>query len=147
MEAQTPPKVELQLTVARLLELSYEKDEGITTRLVKEAGNVRLAVDENGKAQLSGKAGSVQFSADSVTSELGASIRRVKVLMSVTDNGNLRYNSSFDLGYASVNVAGTVDVDEFLRSCSGLMCYAVRLIEGEKRERDRQLRKAIGNWR
>lgn len=145
MESQTLPKAELRLTVARLLELSYRKDEGITTRLVQEVGNVRLAVDENGKAQLSGKAGSVEFSASKLASELGVSIRRIKVLMSVTDSGDIRYNGSFNLGYASVSITGTIDIDEFLRSCSGLLCYAVRLLEGQKRERDRQLQKALGN--
>lgn len=145
MEAQTPSKVELKLTVARLLELSYEKDEGVTTRLVREKGNLRLAVDTNGKAQLSGKAGSVQFSASDVASEIGASVRRIKVLMSATETGDIRYNGSFNLGYASVNITGSIDIEEFLRSCSGILCHAFRMIEGQKRQRDRQLRRALGN--
>lgn len=144
MTSQTPPQGEMKLTIARLIELSYRKNEGVTSSLIREAGNVRLTVDQNGNASLSGKAGSTRFSASEATKQLGIAVRRVTVMMSVDDDGNLRYNASFDFPVASVTVRGSIDVEALILACSGLLCRAARLINGRSVQRDRQLQEAMG---
>jgi len=144
MSGPVPTPMELKLTIAKLLELSYRKDSGMTAQLIRQVGQVKLAVDANGNATLSGKAGHIAFSASEVTRQIGASVKAITVLMSVDEERLIRYNASFKIGWASVGVSGSIDVEKLITSCSGLLCQTARLLQGRSVELDRQLQEAMG---
>lgn len=142
--ANKPTTFELQLTVAKLLELSYDSDEDVTVKLLREIGPLELSVDQNGNAALSGSAGKVTFSANSVIQELGVSARRIGISMSVDEEGSLNYRGRFLIGAITVSVAGTIDVEALILACSGLLCKAARALKRRTSATERQLEKALG---
>lgn len=142
---QSVSQAELRLTVAKLIEVSYRRNEGLTTTLVKEVGKVKLSVDHNGRATLSGTAGVVAFSGDDALKQIGAVIRGVTVVMNVDDQGVIQYQGSVRLGVTSVIVRGSIDVEKLLTACSGILCQATRAMKSRSEHVDRELRRALGN--
>ncbi len=49
-------RVEVKVTIAKLVELAYSKDKGMTTKIVRKKGNFKLTVDQDGNGVLSGSA-------------------------------------------------------------------------------------------
>lgn len=138
-----PTNHRLKLTVARLLELSYAKKEGLTASIVREAGPAKITVSSDGTAMLSGNAGVVTFSASRAIEELGVSIRNIGVSMSVGEDGQLEYTARFFTGAVTLSASGTIDVEELILSCSGFLCRAARALNGRTRSVDAELERAL----
>ncbi len=139
-----PNTYSLKITVARLLELSYARNEGITTSILRDVGPASISVDSNGIATLSGKAGNVTFSATDALKELGLEIRRVGISMDVNGEGELGYTARFMFaGALALSVRGTIDVEELILSCSGLLCRAARALKSRTASTDRELDRAL----
>lgn len=138
------PQAELRLTVGRFLELAYRKDEELTARLIRQAGPVRLAIDDRGSATLSGSAGHLAFSASEALTQLGVKIKFATVMMMVGEDGSLRYNATFRSPYASASIAGSIDVERLITHCSGLLCRAARALQTRPRHLDHELSRAMG---
>jgi len=139
-----PNTYSLKITVARLLELSYARNEGITTSILREVGPASISVDSNGTATLSGKAGNVTFSAADAVKELGIQIRRVGISMDVNSEGELDYTARFMFaGALALSVRGTIDVEELILSCSGLLCRAARALKSRTTSTDREFERAL----
>lgn len=145
MGNRTPTAAEVRITVARLLEVPYSQDKGITTALVREVGPVTLTVDESGQATLSGKAGRVAFVGQDTLQEIGVSAGVFRAMMSVDESGDLRFNARVRVGVASVSASGSVDVEKLITTCSGILCQAARALQGRPSQVDRQLQEALGN--
>lgn len=139
-----PNTYSLKLSVARLLELSYGRNEGLTASILRDVGPATIAVDSNGVATLSGSAGNVTFSANDVLKDLGLEVRRIGVSMSITEDGELEYTARFMFaGALALSARGTIDVEQLILSCSGLLCRAARMMKGRNASAERELEKAL----
>ena len=81
-------RAEAKITVAKFIELAYSKDKCITSKIMAKKGNVKLTVDQNGKATLSGSAGMLTFSGAPVLQRIGAKVKRVSVNFNNEDGMN-----------------------------------------------------------
>lgn len=145
MSGQTPTPVEVRITVARLLEVAYSENKGITTALVREVGPITLTVNEDGQATLSGNAGRVSFVARDTLREIGVNAGVFRAMMSVNEAGDLQFNARVQVGLASVAASGSIDVEKLITTCSGILCRAARALQGRPAQVDRQLQEALGN--
>ncbi|PIE43432.1 MAG: hypothetical protein CSA50_04765 [Gammaproteobacteria bacterium] len=55
-------RTEAKITIAKLIELAYFKDKGMTVKIMAKKGNAKLTADQNGNATLSGSVGILTFS-------------------------------------------------------------------------------------
>lgn len=138
-------RVEVKLTVAKLIEFAYSKDKEITTKIVRSKGGFKIAIDEEGNATLSGSAGRVAFKSDGATNQIGAKIKKATVLFSNGKGGNINYTASFSFsGAASITVSGSFDLEKIILSCSGLLCKAARAVNGRHQAYENQLKNIMG---
>lgn len=77
--------------------------------------------------------------------EIGVSAGVFRAMLSVNESGDLRFNARVRVGIASVSAGGTIDVEQLLVTCSGVLCRAARALSGRPAQVDRQLREALGN--
>ncbi len=64
-------RTEAKITIAKLIELAYSKDKGMTVKIMAKKGNAKLTVDQNGNATLSGSVGILTFSGTPVLEKAG----------------------------------------------------------------------------
>jgi hypothetical protein len=135
-----PSKTELKIIVAKLIELAYSKDKGLTAKIMAQKGNVRLTVDQNGNATLSGSAGILTFSGTTVLKTIGVKIKRVSVSFTNPNQDGMKvdYTATFDLVYIKLSVSGNFDIKELITSCSGLLCQAARSLENQRHNMELQ---------
>lgn len=124
-----PTNAELKVTIAKLIEVAYSTNKGITTKIVLKKGNFKLTVDQNGQAVLSGSAGILTFSGEPVLQAIGAKIKRVSVSFSKGEGNLVNYKATFSLEIISLSVGGSFDVEELITSCSGLFCKAAKAMK------------------
>ncbi len=132
--------IEAKITVAKLFELAYSKNKGMTARIVAKKGSAKLTIDQNGKAVLSNSAGMVVFSGGPVLKKIGAKVKRVNIMFSNEDGMNIGYNATFDLEVGKVIVSGKFDLEELILSCSGLLCKAARAMKGRNLAYEKELK-------
>lgn len=137
-------KTEAKITVAKLLELAYSKDDGLTTKVLAQSGNATLIVDDNGRATLSGSAGIVTFSGSPVIEKIGVKVKRVSVNFSNEEGMAVGYTATFELMYLKLLVSGTFDLEALITSCTGLLCRAARALNGRHKAYDNELREIMG---
>ena len=137
-------RTEAKITIAKLIELAYSKDKGMTVNIMAEKGNAKLTVDQNGKAILSGSAGTLTFSGAPVLEKIGAKIKRVNVSFNNKDGMRVGYTATFDLEFIKLSVFGGFDLEELITSCSGLLCQAARALKGRHHAYDMELQKIMG---
>ncbi|MGH1439424.1 MAG: hypothetical protein ACRBBR_04870 [Cellvibrionaceae bacterium] len=136
-------RVEAKVTVAKLFELAYSKNKGLTAKIVAKKGAAKLTIDENGRAVLSNSMGMVIFSGDPALKKLGAKIKRVNILFSNQDGMNVGYKASFDLGVGKVSVSGSFNLEELILSCSGILCKAARAMKNRHLSYERELERIM----
>lgn len=139
-------RIEAKITVAKLIELAYSEDEGVTGKIVRSRGTFKLRVDQDGNATLSGDAGVVAFKGERALVSLGARLKNVSILFSPGDGSNIHYTAMFSYGRAaSVSVSGSFDIEELILSCSGLLCRAARALKGRESGYEMQLKRIMGH--
>jgi len=77
-----PKESELKITIAKLIEIAYSQNKGMTTKIVRSIGNFTLKVDKNGEATLIGTTGILVFSGTPALEAIGAKIKRVSIIFS-----------------------------------------------------------------
>lgn len=137
-------RTEAKITIAKLIELAYSRNEGMTVKIIATAGNAELTVDQNGNATLSGSAGILTFSGTPVLEQMGTKIKRVSVSFSNKDGMIVGYTATFDLEYIKLSVFGDFDLEKLITSCSGLLCNAARALKGRHHAYDMELQKIMG---
>ena len=135
---------EIKITIAKLIELAYSKDKGLTTKIMVKKGAIKLTIDQNGNARLSGTAGAITFSGNPVLDKIGTKIKRISVNFNNKDNMNVGYTATIDLKLLSMTVVGQFNIEDLLTSCSGLLCKAARALKGRHRAYDLELQKIMG---
>jgi len=137
-------KTEAKITIAKLIELAYSKDKGMTANIIAKKGSATLTINQNGYATLSGSAGILTFSGTPVLEKIGVKIKRVSVSFNNKDGMKVGYTATFDLEYIKLSVLGEFDLEELITSCSGLLCQAARAIKGRHHAYDMELKKIMG---
>jgi hypothetical protein len=111
-----PTNAQVKLTIAKLVEVAYSENKGMTTKIVLAKGPFKLTMDEDGNATLSGKAGVVNFSGSPTLEKIGLTLKRVNVSFSNEGEGRVRYTASVDVvKAASVSVAGAFSIEDLIR--------------------------------
>ena len=135
---------EAKVTIAKLFELAYSKNKGLTTRIIATKGSAKLVVDQEGKVTLSGSGGLLTFSGEPVLKTLGVKIKRVSISFNNMDGMNVGYSGSFNVGVASLSVKGQFDLEQLILSCTGLLCRAARMMKGRHHAYDLELQRVMG---
>lgn len=133
--------VKVKVTIGKLIDVAYSRNKGLTAAVLKSKGNLKLTVDTQGHAVLSGDAGMVVFKADSALKELGAKVKNVSILFSKGKGDfDLNYTAMVSFfGAASISTSGAFNLEKLLLSCSGLLCIAAR----SYRNSDQKIREAM----
>jgi len=119
---------QLKVKVLRFMELSYKKNGNLTAALVRSKGRLTLKVDNKGKATLSGKVGRVKFSVNEEIRKFGFDLKYISIMFSGNSTGTIRYAATFSfMGFTDVSFRSTINVEQLILSCSGLLCLAARL--------------------
>lgn len=138
-------RVEVKVTIAKLFELAYSKDKGMTAKIVRKVGNFKLTVDQDGNATLSGSAGILTFKGDTALSSLGAKLKNVSIMFSHGEGNNVNYTAMYSFsGAANITLTGSFDIEELITSCSGLLCRAARALKGRNAAYEMELKKIMG---
>lgn len=137
-------RTEAKITIAKLIELAYSKDKGMTVKLMAQKGGAKLTVDQDGNATLSGSAGILTFSGTPVLEKIGAKIKRVSVSFEHKEGMKVNYTATFDLEYIKLSVLGDFDLEALITSCSGLLCQAARALKGRNQAYDMELQRIMG---
>jgi len=138
-------RAEAKITVAKLLELAYSEDKGMTAKIVASKAGAKLTIDQNGNATLSGNTGAVTFTGSPVLERIGVKIKRVSISFNNKGGMNIGYRATFDLLYMKLTVMGDFDLEELITSCSGLLCKAARALKGRHHAYDLELQKIMGH--
>ena len=107
-------------------------------------GNVKLIVDQNGRATLSGQAGPLTFSGKPALDQLGVSIKRIRVNFNNKSSMKIGYSATVSLEIISMTVKGSFDLEELITSCSGFLCKAAKALTSRKASVDRELKNIMG---
>ena len=138
-------QAEVKITIAKLLEVAYSKNKGVTTKIVRKKGNFKLTVDSQGNATLSGSVGMMTFKANSALEGLGAKVKNISISFSKGDDNDVKYTAMFSfIGIAAISVSGKFNIEELILSCSGLLCIAARALKVRHRAYDMELQKIMG---
>lgn len=137
-------RTELKITLAKLLELSYSADKGLTSEIILDKGGAKLTVDQQGNAKLSGNAGVLTFSGKSALDQVGVTVKRVSADFTNEDGMNIRYSVTADLKIISVSTSGKLDLEKLITACSGLLCRAARALKGRHQAYDMELQRVMG---
>ena len=124
-----PAQSELRITVLKFLEVAHKENGEIISKFMYEKGPFTLRIDQNGQATLSGKSGLFIFSVSDEIKSVGAGFKFAGISFSGNKNGNLHYIATFGLSKYKKTVTGIIDIERFVKSCSGLLCKTVRAIE------------------
>lgn len=139
-------QVEAKITIAKLLEVAYSKNKGVTAKIVRKKGNFKITVDSNGNATLSGSVGMMTFKADPALEGLGAKIKNISISFSKGDGDDIKYTAMFIfIGVAAITVSGKFNIEKLILSCSGLLCKAARALKGRHMAYEMELKKIMGH--
>ncbi len=140
----SPTRTELRITIAKLIEVAYSEDKGVTTKIVREKGSFKLTVDQDGNARLSSKVGIVNFSAGETLDRVGANIKSVSVNFSADEGGEIKYTAIIDIKMAKIAISGKFDIEALITSCSGILCHAAKSLKGRHEAYEMELQKIMG---
>ncbi len=136
----------IKITIGKLLQIAYTKNEGLTSKIIQKKGNFKITIDQNGKVKLYGSAGVFAFNGSSALEAIGAKIKFATIYFyqAAGNNTNYRANFSFAGDQASVIVTGTLNIEDLITSCSGLLCQAARLLKGNNKRNEKRLKEIMG---
>jgi hypothetical protein len=145
-----PTNAELKLTIAKLIEVAYSKQKGVTTNIVLGSERFKLTMDESGHGTLSGKVGIVTFDGSPALEKMGLSVKSLDVnFWTEGEDRQIRYTASYGIKVASrsittLSVSGSFNIQELITACSGLLCQAARYLKGFDSNVDAQMQTIMG---
>lgn len=139
-----PKEIELKVTIAKLIELAYSENKGLTTKIIRKMGNFKLTVDQNGQVVLSGGTKYLTFSGDTVLKTIGAKVKRVSVNFTKGEGNQVKYKATFSLEIISMSIGGSFDIEELITSCSGLLCKAAKAMKQRNAQYENELQRIMG---
>lgn len=136
-----PTHFQAKITIGKLIQLAYSEKGQKTASIVLSGKNFTLVVDQTGEAKLIGVAGRVRFNGDPALKGLGFKLKRVSIDFTPTGDGrSVNYTGTYRfVAGTSISVSGNFDIFEAIKSCSGLLCKAARLLDGRDAEIEQKL--------
>lgn len=135
----------IKISVAKLIEIAYSSDEGLTKKIVLGSDNFKVTVNENGRATLSGSAGTLTFQGETALNGLGAKVRSASVMFTNEKNGRTRYTATYGFkDIASISISGSFSIEELILSCSGFLCRAARILKEGSTARRMEVNRTMG---
>jgi hypothetical protein len=135
----------VKLTIAKLMEMAYSKNKGMTTKIALKKGAFKLTVDENGNAELIGTAGHVRFAGGPTLKKMGISIGSMSIMFSGDENGDVHFSGDVGVkGGAVMTIYGDFNIVELITTCSGLLCQSARLLKGTNPAVDIEFQRHMG---
>ncbi len=130
-----------KITIGKLIQLAYSENGERTASIVLSKSNFTLVVDQTGKATLRGTKAHLTFSGDPALKSLGFKLKRVSIDFTPTGDGkSVNYTATYRfVAGTSISVSGNLDIFEAIKSCSGLLCKAARLLDGRHTEIEQKL--------
>lgn len=140
-------KIGIKITIAKLIEIAYTKNKGLTTKIVRKKGNFKITIDQNGKVKLHGSAGVLSFNGGTALEAIGAKVKFATIHFSKAEGDNINYKANFSFagGVASILLTGTFNIEDLITSCSGLLCQAARLLKGNNKINEKRLKEIMEN--
>jgi len=140
-------KIGIKITIAKLLEIAYSKNKGLTTKIIRKKGNFKISINGNGKVKLHGSAGVLSFNGGVALEAIGAKVKFATIHFSKGEGQTANYKASFSFagGVTSLSVTGTLNIEELITSCSGLLCQAARLLKGNSKRNEQRLKEIMEN--
>lgn len=136
---------EIKLTIAKLIELAYSEDKGLTAKIFAQKGGFKISVDQSGNASLSSSVGVVTFKGSPALESLGLTLKRASISFTRGEGFRASYIASFNFGKLGlVSYAGIVDVERLITACSGLLCIAAQGHKNRDKHLEDELNKAMG---
>lgn len=138
--------LKLKITLAKLIEVAYSRDEEMTVNIVRKKGNFKLTVNQNGKVKLHGSAGTLAFNGGRALEGLGVKVKTISIFFTQGEGDNIDYIGSCSLvgGAGSISLSGSFNIETLITSCSGLLCKAARLMKGRNRDYETELKRIMG---
>lgn len=139
-------RVEVKVTIAKLLEIAYSKNKRIAVRIMRKKGNFKMSIDDDGKVMLHGSAGVLSFGGGTALESLGAKVKKASIHFTKGDGDDIRYKAAFSFagGAGEVSVSGSFNAEDLITSCSGLLCQAARRMKGRQQAYEAELKKIMG---
>jgi hypothetical protein len=136
---------EVKLTIAKMIEVAYSEDKGMTTKIALTKGKFKLTVDEDGNAELTGTVGHVRFAGGPTLKKMGLNIGAVNIMFTGDESGDVRFSGGVGVkGGVTAMVSGKFNIVELITTCSGLLCIAARYLKGRSPAVDEQLQRSVG---
>lgn len=136
---------EVKITIAKLIELAYSKNKGLTAKIISSKGHFKLAVDTDGKTTLTGGTERLIFQGGTALTGLGVKVKKISILFSKGDNNIINYTGTFSfINATSISLSGSFDLEELITSCSGWLCQAARALKARRQLYDIELKKIMG---
>jgi hypothetical protein len=145
-----PTDAELKLTIAKLIEVAYSKQKGVTTNIVLGSERFKLTMNESGHATLSSKVGIVTFDGSRALEKIGLSVKSLDINFWTEDEDRqIRYTASYGIKVASravttLSVSGSFNIQESITACSALLCQAACYLKGFDSNVDAQMQSIMG---
>jgi hypothetical protein len=143
-----PTTAELKLTIAKLIEVAYSQDKGLTTKITLSKGSFKLALDDQGNAMLSSKVGILTFNGSPTLKKMGLNLKTMNASFWTESDNRIHYLATYGINVGSrtvsVGVEGSFDIEELITSCSGLLCQAARHLKGFDSNVDAQMQQIMG---
>jgi hypothetical protein len=137
---------EIKITIAKLIEIAYSRNKGVTTKFLRKKGNFKLTIDQNGKVMIHGGAGPLTFNGATALEGLGVKIKMASINFTKIDDDDINYKGTFSFagGAGAISLSGSFNIEELITSCSGILCRAARLLKGRHQAYDAELQRIMG---
>ena len=133
--SDSEPQAKVKLTIAKLFEIAYSTDKGVTTALVQKRGPFNMRIDQDGNVTLSGNAGVVKFAGKPELEQMGIDLEFGSVMFSNIGNNKLGYTASLKFkGVLKIDYSNVIDVEKLILGCSGLLCQAARGMKNRQQQ-------------
>jgi hypothetical protein len=135
---------EVKLIIAKLIDVAYSKDKGVTTKIVMDKGLFKMTMDADGNVALSGKGGYLRFSGKPALEQIGVAMKRLTVNFVAGQNGNVHFIAGINLKITTFTVSGDFNIVDLITACSGLLCQAARLVKVRNSAAELELKRVMG---
>lgn len=127
-------ELQLKVTIAKLIEVSYSKEKGFVKSAIAEKGRLKIKVNQSGKVILTAKGKNKSFYASPEMIGLGTTFKMASVTV-MSKGEDIRYSAKFYFWRkaASVAINGTINFEKLILSCSGLLCRSARAMKESKK--------------
>lgn len=137
-------RAKIKLSIAKLIEIAYTTNQGLTASILSKKGPAKLTVDQYSNATLASSAGIVTFKGSPALEALGAKVKAFSVNFTNSDGMTIRYTASVDVKAMTVLVSGSFDLEALITSCSGLLCRASRAMKGRSHALELEQQRIMG---